>query len=62
MEFFNWAQRFGIRIVRFWVRGFSEGKSDASKTALTLDQALNYALFLYNVSARCLIFLTGVVF
>jgi len=43
-EFYHWlavgvneAQRFGIRIVRFCLRGFSEGKSDASKQALTLD-------------------------
>ena len=43
-EFYHWlavsdneAQRLRIRIVRVCVRGFSAGKSDASKHALTFD-------------------------
>ncbi|WP_216231155.1 hypothetical protein, partial [Flaviramulus basaltis] len=35
--FINEWQRLRIRIVRFCMRGFSEGKSEASKTARTLD-------------------------
>jgi len=31
------------------MRGFSEEKSEVSKTSLTFDQALKYALFLNGV-------------